>query len=161
MVLQASSSVIKPPGGLPTPGRGVPCGPIPTHRLTVEFRELCIDGDLSRIKQFLSHQGEIEETPVNPFTTRPRFEPYDGFYEAVRSGSMKVVKYLISEGFSLTSHMFRGNIITTAIEGATSSGQTEMLDLLVEQGWDPKRSRFPDLEDDVDPSLRQHYSLMP
>jgi hypothetical protein len=161
MALQASSSVIKTPGGLPTPGIWRAVSTHSDHRLTVEFRKLCKDDDLSRIKQFLSHQGEIEEPPLNPYTSSPRFDPYDGFHEAVRSGSVKVVRHSISKGFSITSHRFRGNIIRIAIEGATSSGQTEMLDLFVEQGWDPKRSRFFNLEDDLDPTLRQQYSLMP
>lgn len=147
------------PGGLPTASQGVLCpGGHSVHKSTLDFRKLCINGDLPGIKQFLGHRHEIQdEISSSSDTINLLFDPYNGVCAAIRSGHVQVVKYLIGNGYSL-SYQGSCSLISAAVEGAASSAQTDMLDFFMEQGWDPKRSEIPGHEE-YNPSRPQFSSI--
>jgi hypothetical protein len=125
-------------------GEACPEG-LSVHKSTLKFRRLCMEGDISRIKQYLSRLGEIEDVLsiqlVRHYRLSPSFCLYDGFREAIRSRHLQIVKFLMDEGLSL-SYTDSNGLISAAVEGAAFSGQTDILDFFVEQGWDLKRSEF-------------------
>ena len=147
------------PGSLPTASQSVSCpGGHPIDKSTLDFRKLCMDGDLPGIKQFLSHRHEIQDATSSPSDTiNLIFDPYNGLCAAIRSGHVQVVKYLIGNGYSL-SYQGSNSLISAAVEGAASSAQTDMLDFFMEQGWDPKRSEIPGHQE-YNPSRPQFSSI--
>jgi phage terminase large subunit-like protein len=110
----------------------------PRNEPNFPFRQLCKDGDLTKVKDYLENQTEMEDWESN---TQAESDIYDGFLEAIRGGHLDVVKYLAEKGCSLSE------IVSAAVHRAVSSGNTNVLDFLVEQGWNPKQSRITESEE--------------
>lgn len=110
------------------------------------FTQLCAAGDLTKIENFLRVFQSTDNTTDS--TIRRSMSIYEyGFCEAVCHGKMDV-RYLMRQGYLFWS-------ISAAVEHATNSGSTEMLEFFVNQGWDPNP---PQITDANDPRSRLKYS---
>jgi hypothetical protein len=125
-----------------------------THRATIEFRDLCITCDLSRVKQFLNYRKVQDDIKLLSLNSGTPFNPYYGLFEALKYAHLELAKYMISEGIS-PIYQLPDNTVTSAIEGVQSVGNTEMFGLLVEYGWDPNRS---DIRNSGKSNKQSHYS---
>jgi hypothetical protein len=96
-----------------------------------QFRDLCISGSQSEIEKFLSQMAF-------PLESLNSFGPGQAspLCEAARHGHVHIIKYL-SEEKGL--HLFEDRLETiaeAATTGAVKSGNTGVLDFLIEKGWD-------------------------
>ena len=68
-----------------------------------------------------------------------------GLCEAARNGHRDLLEYLASRGYSLLDRGPPETIADAATKGAAVTGNTKVLKLLLELGWDPNVSFGPAL----------------
>jgi hypothetical protein len=134
----SSSSLQEMPKGLPM----VAC--VSEKSKSTDFRQICIDGSLPEVLQFLTDWRKTAEHEGTPFSSPEAYRPYDGFVDALRHGRLDVVKALMGEGegLSVQSDGYC-HFAADAAKGAVKTASPELLDFLLAQGWNPVQESLP------------------
>jgi hypothetical protein len=95
------------------------------------FRHLCASGSRAEMEELLAQWSY----PVDTLRLQAPGVS-SGLREAARNGHRDLLEYLVSEGFSLFDRGPPETIPDAATKGAARTGDTKVLELLIEHGWD-------------------------
>lgn len=120
----------------PRPQTGHPRVPSPTPTAADAQGDIYLSRTRFRHLSALNAQSEIKdllqqwEDPTSP----TNFQGCGAIAAAVKNGHKQLLKYLADRGFSL----LEPGADNAACDYAVRTGDLEILELLVEHGWDPK-----------------------
>lgn len=89
----------------------------------MRFCLLCRSGSQTDVVKILNQWPDLPRTP----------RPLCG---AARFGHVALIEYLLTQGFPLFSEHFSGSVPDSAAIGAEETGNTKVLELLLNHGWD-------------------------
>jgi hypothetical protein len=118
----------------------------PVKSKTTDFQQLCIHGSWEDVQRYLTdwRKTRVAELAGAFVSDTEKYRPYDGLVDAFRHGRLNIVKGLLGEGLSLQSDR-DCNFALAAAAGAVRTGSSEILEFLLDQGWDPNHQDMPPL----------------
>jgi len=128
---------------LPPPSQGTPIVRVPSPTPTAaeargnlaasktRFRHLCARGSQTEVEELLEEWTDPASVLQSAFSSNST----SALCEAARHGHRSLLEYLVSRGFPLFESGPE-TVPDAATHGAALTGETQILELLLEYGWD-------------------------